>query len=300
MLINYSQAQISIHSSLLQFDKQTVNPAYCGAKKINEIKISHRSQWVGFEDAPMHQSISGTMSKGLVGIGSQIFNYSSKGIQNYGGNIAYAYHIPLAKINLSLGAEIGFSQIAINTSDHVIYQSGDDLLNKGIEKSKLLVDMPAGIFAYNKKFYAGVSYEYKSKVSFSDMNTDLMPSGFGYTFMTGYNYRIKKHFMIIPNAIIVKPLNYTINYQIGLSLIYRDMIMTSANYRQNDAMILSVGIKLLDNWLFMYSFDMITSGLKNYNSGSHEIMLAYIFKTKTGRSAYSSRGYEKRKISFWN
>lgn len=301
LLINYTQAQIITQSSLVQFDKQSVNPAYCGAKKTNEVKLHHRSQWVGFTDAPQYQSISGTMMTGrAVGLGAKIFNYSSKGIQNYGGNINYAYHLPFNKVNLSLGAGMGFSQIAINTSDHVIYESGDDLLNKGVEKSKLLVDMSAGGFAYNKDFYAGISSIYKSKVNFSDLESDLIPSGFAYTLMAGYNYRINKHFLIIPNAVAVKPLNYKFNYQVGVAGVYHDMIMLSANYRQNDAFVLSAGIKLFDNWLFMYSYDMVTSELKNYNSGSHEIILAYLFKPRTGKAVYSSRGFEQRNISFWN
>jgi len=50
-----------------------------------------------------------------------------------------------------------------------------------------------------------------------------------------------------------------------------------AAYRTNDAFAIMVGYWMKKTFQFGYSFDMTTTNLRNYNSGTHEVMLAITF-----------------------
>jgi type IX secretion system PorP/SprF family membrane protein len=61
------------------------------------------------------------------------------------------------------------------------------------------------------------------------------------------------------------------------TLRYRDMVWVGATYRTQDAVCLTVGYWLKRTFQFGYSYDMTTSDLQRYSSGTHEVMLAVTF-----------------------
>ena len=55
------------------------------------------------------------------------------------------------------------------------------------------------------------------------------------------------------------------------------MVWIGATYRTEDAISLMVGYWMKKTFQFGYSYDLTTTGLRNYTSGTHEVMLAVTF-----------------------
>ncbi|MCB9164498.1 MAG: PorP/SprF family type IX secretion system membrane protein [Flavobacteriales bacterium] len=55
---------------------------------------------------------------------------------------------------------------------------------------------------------------------------------------------------------------------------YKNTFWLGAGYRTNDAYTAMVGYWLKKTFQFGYSYDIITSNLRNYSTGTHEVMLA--------------------------
>ena len=68
--------------------------------------------------------------------------------------------------------------------------------------------------------------------------------------------------------------------EINIHAIIKDVFWAGAAYRYNDAVAAIIGFQATQQFKVGYSYDFTLSKLQKYNSGSHEIMLNYIFKYK--------------------
>jgi type IX secretion system PorP/SprF family membrane protein len=68
-----------------------------------------------------------------------------------------------------------------------------------------------------------------------------------------------------------------VQFELSARATYNKAIWLGGSYRMNDAIAVLVGYNYLDNISFGYSYDILTSGLNKYSSGSHEIMVGIRF-----------------------
>ena len=55
----------------------------------------------------------------------------------------------------------------------------------------------------------------------------------------------------------------------------KKQLMAGLSFRVNDAIVLHLGYTLKDNFQIAYSYDVVTSPLRTYQKGSHEIKLVF-------------------------
>ena len=68
--------------------------------------------------------------------------------------------------------------------------------------------------------------------------------------------------------------------EVNIHAIIKDVFWAGLAYRYNDAVAAIAGFQANPQFKVGYSNDFTLSKLQKYNSGSHEIMLNYIFKYK--------------------
>ncbi|MNE89015.1 hypothetical protein D3C80_1863840 [compost metagenome] len=69
--------------------------------------------------------------------------------------------------------------------------------------------------------------------------------------------------------------------QVDLSanVMFNEKFVAGLAYRWSASMSAMVGFQASESWFIGYAYDMETTRLENYNSGSHEIILRYeLFK----------------------
>lgn len=277
--------QMPLYTNYLLND-YAYNPAVAGSHNFIQANLNYRNQWVGFEGAPKTYmaSIYGPFRKSeKVALGGMISTDVTGLLQRTGGYFTYAYHLKLNDSwKLGMGLSAGAMQYRVRLYDARLYDKDDDLLN-GSLISKLVYDLNAGLYLYRRDFFLGVSGYHAANNRINISRSRLAPHLYG---MAGYTFKVNKKFGV--QAAALAKYNEPVGVQPEFSLrgIYRKMFWLGASYRINDAYSAMLGFVCLERISIGYSYDIPFSSIRQYTSGSHEIMLTYSFiKTKKQRDA---------------
>lgn len=282
LAVFHSGAQQREIISQYMFNPLLLNPAYAGSKQFSSSTFLFRKQWTGFDGAPTTAlaSIHGLLENKRVGLGAYICN-DQTGITNrtdvFG---SYAYHLPTNSGKISFGLEGGFSYFKSNVSELTVWDAQDPVYSQN-SLTSFLPNFGAGVYFYSDVFYAGfsvpqlLSYDPLRPLSFKFDEAYHAARHYyfstGYVFESGYDIKIKPSLMF--KYIKGAPVQYDINLNVLLS----DIFWVGASYRSGDAIVAIAEYQITNQLRIGYSYDLTLSGLKNYNSGSHEIMLGYDF-----------------------
>ncbi|MBK8500012.1 MAG: type IX secretion system membrane protein PorP/SprF [Flavobacteriales bacterium] len=254
------------------------NPAVAGSRNFFELRSGHRYQWVGIQEAPRTFTLTGTTPVGQkMGVGGMLFTDIVGPTRRTGLQFSYAYHLKLNEdLRLSLALSGGLLQFLIDGSKIQLHDTGDpvmdDQLRGGIE-----ADATFGGLLYHPKYWVGVSVPQLmgNKVVF--LNTSdgtLSRMDRHYYLMGGYRHQLGADFKLEPSLLVKYVAPVPVKVDATLTLKYRDTFWVGGSYRTNDAICLMVGYWHKQQFQFGYSYDVISSNLKNYSTGTHEVMLA--------------------------
>ena len=169
-----------------------VNPAVAGIDNYTDIKMSHRMQWVGLQDAPVttYVTVNGPTKKkdydvdrvnatsiyprgrnlmldidpyqpddAHSGMGFTMINDKTGPLSRFAAYGTYAYHINLNRnTNLSLGVSAGITQMSLDPSKLNFASGGDPATGSGTTKlNKINPDISAGLWLYSTNYFIGLS-----------------------------------------------------------------------------------------------------------------------------------------------
>lgn len=282
------------------------NPAAAGVHDYTDINIAMRRQWEGFENAPQtyYASVNHRIgSKGLPGynpslrisstpIRSRVEKRMNKlrhgvggfiGLDSYGAfqrllfNGAYALHLPLGEeFYLSAGAGLGVSRLQFDQSQVVQRDPNDNTYNNFISngESGMFMDLHGGLWFYGKGLNIGYSVfqPLGDRVSFTEGlgNSDLRLHHF---FTAGYDIKLSDQFDVTPSAMLKLFPPAPVSFDLSVIGKFRKMFWLGAMYRHTDAIGVIAGYSYRETIRISYSYDIGISGLRQYNSGGHEIVL---------------------------
>jgi type IX secretion system PorP/SprF family membrane protein len=287
-------AQQDPQYTMFYFNKMLYNPAYAGAKEAICGTLLGRFQWNGLEGAPNTWVFTGDMpvkltnndylGVGLTGYGDYIGFQQDQGLK-----VALAYRRKnVGPGHLAIGLDVGFNNKNFtNPAGSWVYPTlNSEPLPNLSTPSAFGFDFGAGVYYHSQKFYAGVSILHLTASSFTAMNMKQARHMFfagGYTLGLG-----NSNWKLNPN-VIVRTDFANANFDVNLNALYdingTHGIFFGATYRYIDAIGINVGYNgsfMNGNMgmLFAYNYDINTSRLNSFNSGSHEIILRFCFKTE--------------------
>jgi type IX secretion system PorP/SprF family membrane protein len=245
------------------------------------MKTNIRNQWVGVTDAPRTTvlSIYGKYRESNVGLGGVVFNDQVGPTSRTGLSLSYAYHFSLTdNMKMSLALSGGFTQIKIDPN-HLHFKDFEPQAQGGILSSSV-PDATFAFYLYSKDWYVGASIPQllNSNLGFFDDGYmaayDFNQDGSlerHYFAMAGYKWKVNYDYVVEPSVLLKSVTPAPIVVDIGLKVTYQNKLWMGTNYRTNGDIGLLLG----------YSYDMVTSGLGDYTSGSHEFMLGIRFAPAT-------------------
>lgn len=287
------------------------NPAVAGSKDVHYANIGFRSQWAGFNEAPvsMYANFYGSAKNQMKhGYGASVINDRSGLVSNTGFLLNYAYHVRLGdKLKLGLGIKPGYVQYRIKLYDAQVADAGDDVLT-GTTLSAGAFDLSSGIHLYTKRFFfmASMRHMLGAAVNFTQFNDGLSKH---YTGIVGYNWLVKKKkqtkdtgeeteggegettpgqgsegeptkkkkkdLEIMPAVMVkyVSPIEPQISGMIKFT--YDHKMWLGLTVRSQDAVGVNLGVTIKKRLQIGYGFDYSLNDVKSYNYGSHEIMLTF-------------------------
>ncbi|GAB4279536.1 MAG: type IX secretion system membrane protein PorP/SprF [Marinilabiliales bacterium] len=267
------------------------NPAATGINPSDEIMLQHRSQWLGFENAPMTQTLSynGKLLD-YMGIGGSVTNDITGPTRRLCFQANYAYHVKFETITLSLGLSGTIMQYGIDGRNITLYDKTDPSIQEDISDRAWKPDASFGAYVYNDNFYVGLSFLQilPSKVKlYNDDYTGEVPLVNHFYITSGYHIIIDDEFTLTPSFMFNSTFSSPSQLDINARVDYQKKVFGAISYRYNDAIVLMAGITIKQQFNISYSYDIVTSSLRTYNSGSHEIVLSFLLpdnSTKDGSS----------------
>ena len=273
------------------------NPALAGTEGFIHIQSAFRSQWKGFEGAPrtgflslhapLNNKLIGRNYKGdkftdesWLGAGG-LFSYDHTGpLSTTSGYATLTYNMPLsAKTRLSFGANVGFQNFSFDPDGFLgnIPDPDDPLLQGSLSSTS--VDFAAGFWLYSKSFFVGFStYQFLEQSlrgaqnGTEALNGKLLRHFFG---MAGVKVDINRDLFVVPSVLLKQLPSFPFSYDVNLKMVWKKDYWAGLSYRNEDSFAVAIGLVINQRLEFGYSYDLITSAIRNEAFGSTEISIGY-------------------------
>ena len=294
-LSGYAQQDILV--SQYMFNHLLLNPAYAGSKEYMMATLLYRKQWVDFKGAPETQVASLHGPLGLTNFGWGVLLSHDK-IAVTDRTDAYlnaAYHLKVgAKMELSVGLRAGGGYYSYKNSDLKYWDTGDPAF-AGDQVSKFLPNVGAGAYLYTEKFYAGlsvptiISYDPSKSLSIDVNSGEVIPHQVRHYFGTvGVALPVHPDVVLRPSVLVKYVQNAPVEADFNLNVLLANTLWIGGSYRTGDSFVALLELQLSKKLRLGYSYDFTFTDIKDYSSGSHEIMIGYdfgydIMKIKTPR-----------------
>ena len=280
-ILSYSQQD----SQFTQYMYNTinVNPAYAGTRETFSAFVLHRNQWVGLDGAPVTNtaSINTNVGDSRFGVGLSFVNDNIGPTQENAISADIAYIIPLSgEYKLSFGIKgtanlysLDISKLNINP----LYQNDPEFQNLN---GKLSPNFGTGVYFYSDKFYVGASVPNFNKTKYYNENdVSINTKSVSYYLLSGYVFDLSQSVKFKPSFLTKVDEGAPFQLDVNANFMFNDKFVVGASYRLDSAVSALVGFQFSNSWFLGYGYDLETTKLSNYNSGSHEIFLRYeIFK----------------------
>lgn len=297
-----SSAQQELLSTQWAYNKLTVNPAYAGGKDMFSARALHRQQWVGIDGRPVTTIINAhsPLLNNRMGLGLSYAHDKLGVVSSNHLALSYAYRLPFRnETTLSFGVSAGFETFKIRTNELEALHNTDPLLQSDI--SRIAFKTGAGIYYYGSKFFIGISSPdlipnrlYKDgDVESQNFTGERAESAIHLYAMAGYAFEFADgKFVLKPQAkfrgVTSTKKKAPVQVDWNLSMILFERLILGSTFRttfknENESVELEnkaaadimMGFYVTKQWFLSYSYDFTLGELKNYDMGSHEIMIGF-------------------------
>tara|TARA_B110000483_G_scaffold169511_1_gene200462 strand:+ start:152 stop:1096 length:945 start_codon:yes stop_codon:yes gene_type:complete len=278
----YSQQDNSF--SQYMFGHQILNPAYSGSRNITNITSLSRSQWTGFEGAPLSQSISfnSPIGKRNLGIGVSAQADAIGPLTNTETSLDFSYHLKFSNDQnwLSLGLKFGAQNFLLDTQLLRFFDRDDPSFNSN---TKFIPNIGFGLYYYTPKLYLGFSIPRMIEDELSFVKRHLY-------FIGGGLISLKENVQLKPSLLLKKTIGTVLAYDISLLMLLNNSYWFGPQFKSKAAFgpqdqILDgsisflTGINLNENISIGYAYGNAIN-LGTNNSSSHELLLRFDFSPK--------------------
>jgi type IX secretion system PorP/SprF family membrane protein len=276
-------AQQDVQFTQFANNKIFYNPGVIGSGDAICLSAAHRSQWVGFENAPTTQNFSANVPLDIIGGGLSV-NFTNDMIgffQDITAGVGYGYQASLAGGTLGIGVRVDFRNKNVTSGVWAPPQTMNDPSLVQLGATSMATDLSFGTYYQRDNWYAGLSstrlLETKDILTANGGTGNAQIRGQRhYYLMGGYDIDLQNGFVLQP-AMMVKTDLVTTQFDLNAAATYNNQIWGGVTYRVYDALSVMAGYQITKDLRATYSYDLTTSSLRNSSSGSHEIMMSYCF-----------------------
>jgi len=299
------KAQPEVMYSQYMSNMININPAYAGNRVADNITSLYRKQWLNIKGAPTTYSLSwdkGSAAKGSADIASGL--YGDTGLAGYGLQIYkdqlgietsqgvrffYSYHLKFISSSLTLGLSGGamnyraaYSEVSTTETDPVFQEDVNTVIpTAGI-----------GALYETKQWYVGLSVPSLLHTRIMKNKMQITTGSDSHYFLTGgYIFDISDDFKLKPSLMLKAVKGESLQYDINLNGWIQNTVGIGLSYRQKDALVGMVQFRLAPQISIGYAYDYLISNLKNFSTGSHELILNFEFNMPQSSHIISPRYY---------
>jgi len=166
-----------------------------------------------------------------------------------------------------------WSEVPLNASNDPQFTGPSPILIKP--------NISFGAYFYNKKVFGGLSIPFllSHKLNLTGNRYKIYNDFKNYNVLLqiGTYLHVSKTLVLKPSILASRGPANSYNLDATLQTVIQNKFSIGLTYRTTQAMVLLAQMKINDQWFCGYSYDYTMSALRNYQSGSHEVLLRYLF-----------------------
>lgn len=266
------------------------NPAFAGIDGHTVIFFMHRQQWVGIEGAPQYSHVVfHTPLKNRLAIGGEVSTDRQGPLTDNSFRVSGGYLLPLdRKHYLRFGLSLGVGNNAVDLNS----LNGDDPAIVNLLDNNFYMRSDFGLTYHFGRFNAGFSLP--SLIS-HDVLSEKTLSPVRVTPIDNILFKANYRQSMFDDALAWEPhllYRYTTvgasQYELTNIFHIKHLVWVGASYRQDAGIVGLAGIKIAERLAVGYAYDLPSTSLGEFSSGSHEIHLGLHLGTRKEHAEHVS------------
>jgi type IX secretion system PorP/SprF family membrane protein len=299
-------------SSLSSLNPFLVNPAFSGINDYTDVRMGHRRQWVGFDDAPVTTSLTANLP---LGAGEKVSNRVNS--PRYSSRSAAPVSAPEGTIRWGAGAQLVADQTGMTERTTGLFTgavhfslANDWQLSAGIgagllqytlrfdkihtaNPDPILVDwkvafwrpfFSVGTVLQHKNFMAGLSVlspnstRINYKIGSQEVDNKIVPHFYGTAL---YRISLDNDWAVLPQVWVKAAGKSTVSLDYQVRVQYADRFWGGVLHRSQESLGFQLGLGLTPLVSVGYAYEYPLSKISVSSSGSHEIMIGFRFNNRS-------------------
>ena len=278
-------AQQDAQYTQYMYNTININPAYAGSRGVMSVFGLHRTQWVGLDGAPTTNtfSLNTPISNSNLGVGFSLVNDRIGPTSDNTISADISYTIPMNEVyKLSFGVKASGNIFNLDTDKLDPAQANDpNLQNFNNEFSP---NFGAGVYLHSDKLYLGLSVpNFLQDSKYNDNEVAVFQERMNFYFIGGYVFDVSPSIKFKPAFLTKMVTGSPLQVDASANFLFFDKFMLGGAYRWDAAVSALAGFQVTDGLFIGYSYDMETTQLRRYNSGSHEVFLRFELFNKVSK-----------------
>ncbi len=273
-LVSFSQ-QDSQYTQYM-YNTININPAYAGSRGVLSVFGLHRSQWVGLDGAPVTNAITinSPIENTNLGVGLSFVNdrLGPTDQNNISADVSHTIKTS-ETFKLSFGVKGSIDLFSFDASKLNIYTADNSLQTY---TNRFSPNIGAGIYLHSDNSYLGFSIPniFETK-RYSDSDYAVYKEKMNYYLIGGYVFELNSNLKFKPAFLSKLVEGAPLQLDLSANFLFNDKFTLGAAWRWSAAASLMAGFQINDGLYIGYGYDLDTTNLANYNSGSHELFLRF-------------------------
>lgn len=272
-------AQQDAQFTQYMYNTININPAYAGSRGVLSIFGMHRTQWVGLDGAPVTNaaSLNTPIGESNVGLGVSFVNDKIGPTNENTFSADFSYTIRTseeAKLSFGIKGSLNMFNLDRNKLNP---EDQDDPSLQGFD-NKISPNVGAGIYWHTDKYYVGLSVpNFIETTRYSDNDVSINKERMNFYLIGGYVFDLSPNLKFKPAVLAKAVSGAPLQVDASANFLISEKFVLGGAYRWDAAWSAMAGFQITQGLFLGYGYDMETTELRNYNSGSHEIFLRYEF-----------------------
>ncbi len=273
-LVSYSQQDAQYTQYM--YNTININPAYAGSRGVLSVFGLHRSQWAGLDGAPVSNSVSvnSPIKNSNLGIGLTFVNDRLGPTDENNISLDLSYSIKTSEsYKLSFGVKGSANLFNLDPSKLNIYTPDNSLQPFN---NKFSPNIGAGAYLHSKKSYLGLSVpSFLQTNHYNDNDYAVYKEKMNFYLIGGYVFDLSSNLKFKPAFLCKMVQGAPLQLDVSANFLINEKFVVGGAWRWSAAASLMAGFQISDGMYIGYAYDLETTKLEHYNSGSHEVFLRF-------------------------
>lgn len=270
-------AQQDAQYTQYMYNTININPAYAGSRGVLSVFGLHRTQWVGLDGAPVTNTVSvNTPINGTnIGMGLSFVNDRIGPTDENAISADISYTVKTSEtFKLSFGIKATANMFNLDVNKLNPADQGDPrLMNLN---NNFTPNIGAGAYFHSDKMYLGLSVpNFFETHRYDDNSVSVNQERMNFYLIGGYVFDLSPSIKFKP-AFLMKAVNGApLQADVSGNFLFNDKLTLGVAWRWDAAVSAMAGFQITEGLFVGYGYDLETTKLANYNSGSHEVFLRF-------------------------